>query len=74
MSSYQFDQQQVAQQIVRNLVEIGQVHPDHVAGALRACYDLDPKDLMAVLLESHMLRELVEKPVAMVIFSNFSTN
>lgn len=58
---YVFDRNQVERLTLHNLIEAGIIKPDEAQQALLAMRDLDPKDLLAVMLESHQLREDASK-------------
>ena len=49
--------EQIKQQIVQNLVEAGVATRDEATEYLQELNSLDNKDLLAVLLESHIARE-----------------
>ena len=57
MAEFYYCPKQVKQQIIQNLVEAGALVQDEIAGYLHRLDKLDSKDLIAVLLESHNLRE-----------------
>ena len=59
MSIYMMDRDSVERQTLQNLVEAGIVEVKNAQSALTALRDLDPKDLLAVMLESHIAREAV---------------
>lgn len=54
---YFFDRENVESQTLRNLVESGEILPTNAQSALQAMKELSPKDLLTVLMESHMLKE-----------------
>lgn len=57
MAPYYLAREQVKQQIIQNLVEAGVATRDEATEYLHELNRLDNKDLLAVLLESHITRE-----------------
>ena len=53
-------QEQVARQATQNLIDAGTLTPGEAKGYMSKLAKLDPKDLLAVLLESWELKEEVK--------------
>ena len=51
------NQEQIARQATQNLIDAGQLTPDEAKDFLSHLGKLDHKDLLAVLMESHQLKE-----------------
>ncbi len=63
MSIYILDRDAVIKQTVQNMIEAGLVKPEEYDLFTGQLQRLDPKDLVAVLLESHMFRESEPKRI-----------
>ena len=61
MDTFFFDRDVVAKQTLQNLIHAGIVEPENAQSAIVAILSLDPKDLLAVLMESHQMAEAKER-------------
>jgi len=52
----------VIKQTVQNMVEAGVVMPEEAEKFTEQLQQLDPKDLLAALLESHMMKDQLANP------------
>jgi len=68
------DRDTVIKQTVQNMIEAGVVKPDEYEMFTEQLYQLDPKDLVATLLESHNMREQAQDIIRFYPIGEISKN
>ena len=74
MDNCALDQESVIKQTVQNMVEAGVIKPSEDAILTAQLQHLDPKDLLTVLLESHILREQSIERISYYPIGSISSN
>jgi len=71
---YFINRETVIKQTTQNMVEAGVIEPDDAELFVNELQQLDPKDLLTVLLESHGLREQAAESIEYYPIGDISLN